>query len=474
MSFSRDRTRPDIYRAFSYPNYVDIRERGARPVRRSHGAHLRDGRRSGGDTTRRAFVAVVSSNYFDTLGVTLAAGRRFTADEERPGARLPVVDRRLRPLARCGFQSRRSSAADPHQRHRLHRRRRRAARVYRDHGAGDAGDVAAARHVRRGRQRHVQERAEPVSADRTNHALSWPAGSSRVSCVKRRRRIDSTSWRGGSRRRIPPRTRTRRSLVNQLPRMSTSTSPQTDTGVAVGVGAADGAGRRRAAHRVPQHRQHAAGARVRARTEIAIRLAVGAARRRVVRQLLTESFLLAVAGSAAGLLLAFWSTRLLFGTLGAAPAADRDVRTHSRLQRADRGDDACRVGDGAVWRWVRRCATSRADIVDDLKGSVAIAGRFSAPRASARATCWSWDRSRCRSTLLCTGGLFARAALAAAAADPGFRYDRLILASIDPAMVGYDQTRAAARRIAGVIERVRAIPASRPLVRVDGAVRRVP
>jgi hypothetical protein len=44
-----------------------------------------------GETTRRTFVSVVSANYFDTLGVSLAAGRPFTAAEERPGAHVPVV-----------------------------------------------------------------------------------------------------------------------------------------------------------------------------------------------------------------------------------------------------------------------------------------------------------------------------------------------------------------------------------------------
>ena len=44
-----------------------------------------------GDTTRQTFIEVVSSNYFDDAGVPLAAGRAFTLDEERPGARIPVV-----------------------------------------------------------------------------------------------------------------------------------------------------------------------------------------------------------------------------------------------------------------------------------------------------------------------------------------------------------------------------------------------
>ena len=88
--YSRDRTRRDRYRAFSYPEYVDIRRENDVFDNLIAEAAINPGLTEAG-LTRRVRAGVVSSNYFSALVVDLAAGRPFTLDEERPDGAAAVA-----------------------------------------------------------------------------------------------------------------------------------------------------------------------------------------------------------------------------------------------------------------------------------------------------------------------------------------------------------------------------------------------
>ncbi|HZE13560.1 MAG TPA: ABC transporter permease, partial [Chthoniobacterales bacterium] len=88
--FSQDKKNPKTYRGFSYPTYQDVRAQNTvfADVMSYNLAMIGLGQK--GDT-RRTFGAMVSSNYFSVLGVSLARGRTFTAEEEAIGRNTPVA-----------------------------------------------------------------------------------------------------------------------------------------------------------------------------------------------------------------------------------------------------------------------------------------------------------------------------------------------------------------------------------------------
>src|SRR5215467_15160173 len=100
--FSQDKKDPKKFRGFSYPTYRDIREQNTvfTDVMGFNLALIGLGQK--GDT-RRAFAAVVSSNYFSVLGVPLARGRAFLPEEETPGHNAQVAIVSYSYWAKHGF-----------------------------------------------------------------------------------------------------------------------------------------------------------------------------------------------------------------------------------------------------------------------------------------------------------------------------------------------------------------------------------
>ena len=100
------------------------------------------------------------------------------------------------------------------------------------------------------------------------------------------------------------------------------------------------------------------------RREMALRLAIGAARRRLVRQVLTEALVVTGAGTLAGVLLAYWIVPALRQWLPASlPRADETVVNASVLWFSV---VACFV-TGLAFALVPAFAGSRGDVVDALK-----------------------------------------------------------------------------------------------------------
>jgi len=88
--YSQNKKEPSSFRAFSYAAYREVRERRDlfTGVLAQALAFVVVGE---GVEARRGVSAMVSANYFEVLGVPLFRGRGFTGDEETPGADLPVV-----------------------------------------------------------------------------------------------------------------------------------------------------------------------------------------------------------------------------------------------------------------------------------------------------------------------------------------------------------------------------------------------
>ena len=195
-----------------------------------------------------------------------------------------------------------------------------------------------------------------------------------------------------------------------------------------------------------------AGAAARQR-ETAVRLTLGASRSRLVQQLLTENLLLAVAGGAAGLLVAYWTKDLaqLF-----IPPAPLPIEIHPTL-------------NGVVLLFAAGVTAATALIFGLMPALQASASSvMSALKASSGAVTASRGRARVRKALvvaqvalslvlLVSAGLFIRTLANAQSVDPGFSARSGILAAIDLLPAGYDQARGLAFD-QQLVERVREIP----------------
>jgi macrolide transport system ATP-binding/permease protein len=173
------------------------------------------------------------------------------------------------------------------------------------------------------------------------------------------------------------------------------------------------------------------------RQEVAIRLALGAGRRRLIRQLLTESLLLALAGGAAGCLLAVCVTSLLRLFPPAVPVPmEFNAAVDFRVMLFTL---AVSLLSGALFGLAPAWQASKLDLVPMLKDDRRGAGGR-APRFSLRNLLVIAQVAVSLVFLICAG-LFTRSLQQANNIDPGFEAERALTVSLDLESVGYDETR---------------------------------
>ena len=193
----------------------------------------------------------------------------------------------------------------------------------------------------------------------------------------------------------------------------------------------------------------------RRRREIGIRLALGASRARLVRQLLTESMLLALLGGGAGLVLSAWTLDLLVTLLPELPfnvsldldfSIDRRVLAFAVVVSGLTGVafglfpalGATKVDPNA---YIRSGADPRAGT---LKRSRLRGGLIVAQVAGSL-------------VLLVVAGLFGRSLLCAGGIDPGFEHERVLVTMFDLGAHEYDE-QAGLSFCHSLVESARAIP----------------
>jgi predicted permease len=203
------------------------------------------------------------------------------------------------------------------------------------------------------------------------------------------------------------------------------------------------------------------------RKEMAVRLGIGAGQRRLVRQLLTESLLLAGLGGAFGLLFGAWGSRLLLALVSSPGVPLRlDVALDPRKLVFAM---AVAVATGIAFGLAPALQATRVDLAAALKqgASATLGGAGQGGRGGGwRARRLPLGRALVAAQvalsllLLIGAGLFVRSLQNLVRLDPGFDRERLVLAEVNPRLLGYGDARLAAT-YDRLVERLEAVPGVR-------------
>ncbi len=178
--------------------------------------------------------------------------------------------------------------------------------------------------------------------------------------------------------------------------------------------------------------------------EMAVRIAIGATRARLIRQLLTESLLLSFTGGIAGVALSYWGVRALASVAGWEEMSLRPD-LHLFLFAA-----AAIAITGLLFGLAPAIRSARSGLTAAMK----VGARFRLGKTLIAA------QVALSLALLVAAGLFLQTLRNIRSVDPGFRRKNVLIVDVDPSTLGYGGQRLRAF-YDQVVERVRALPGVR-------------
>lgn len=185
--------------------------------------------------------------------------------------------------------------------------------------------------------------------------------------------------------------------------------------------------------------------------EMAIRIALGANSRRIVRQLLTESVLLSLAGGAFGLLIAWWGVDLLLAVAPAGLARTEEIAIDGRVLAVAL---LLSIGTGLLFGVAPALKANRVDVhramSEGARGSSHSGGRMKKLLVGAQVGL--------ATILLIGAGLMIRSFYELTKLDPGFKADGVLTAGLNLPRSKYGKVEQSSALWAKIEERLASIP----------------